>query len=151
MIERRKIFILGVVITAIATLGCGPDKAVTSDMATITLKVGSTDPGLINILIDATDQFGNHGTTAETGLPYPLNVKRKSPYTHTIYIQPGIIVTATITAILDSKNKDEVLSCEVFGPTGQSADKLVMKGNQAVNCRYVSGVPGVEPFKKPPQ
>lgn len=67
----------------------------------------------VNIIVDAVDQFGGHGTNADTGLPYPWDTGRRTPYRHTIYYQPGVIVSVRFEVIL-ATNEGDVVGCKVF-------------------------------------
>jgi hypothetical protein len=66
---------------------------------------------LLNIHIDAVDSRGGSGVNAETGLPYPWDGSRTTPYKHTIYYQPGLVIHATGTVIVGSEEPGDLLTC----------------------------------------
>lgn len=66
-----------------------------------------------NIIIDAIDQFGHHGTNADTGLPYPWDGSKVTPYRHTIYYEPGLIISVRFEVIIGGLLGD-IVGCKVY-------------------------------------
>ena len=60
--------------------------------------------------IDAIDARGGSGTNAETGLPYPWDGSRVTPYQHKLYYEPGLIIHASGSAIMGADEGD-LLTC----------------------------------------
>lgn len=97
----------------------------------------------MNIVIDAVDQFGGHGTNAETGAPYPWDGIRRSPYSHFIYYEPGLFVSVSFTVIIGGKEGD-LVTCTVYDNgkhVPNSAKVAEIKRGSAgasVTCLYTS-------------
>lgn len=155
---KKRIIALLLALSAITLLtgakGCEAQPPATS-MASFHFEAKSTT-GHVVVEIDAMDQFGMHGVSSDGGKPYPFSSFRaasdKAPYKHTIYFEPGLIISATFRVYLSVKDKNEVISCDVFDTTGQKValGTHVTRGDKNAICMFTGGVPGVPAFEKPP-
>jgi DNA-binding XRE family transcriptional regulator len=67
----------------------------------------------VAVTIDAIDSNGGRAVNLETGLPYPSDYTRVTPYTHSIIYTPGVILTVAVTVIMGGEYND-LLRCEIF-------------------------------------
>ncbi len=82
-------------------------------MNTLSIEVVSRPSGKrVSLIVDAIDQYGNHGTNADTGRPYPWDAGRNTPYKHRIFYELGLIVSVRFRAIMGGDPGD-LLGCNV--------------------------------------
>ena len=145
---QRVLAVAVIFATMLTPVGCapaGPSKPDVADLPSFTFVADATNGHKIHIQIDATDQFGNHGhNSAEGGLPYPWDGVRPTIYRHTIYYEPGIIVSARMRIYaLSGVKPGDTLRCwvEVNGvevPASRSS-VTVVGSNSTTVCLYTGG------------
>jgi hypothetical protein len=67
---------------------------------------------LVSIFMDAFDQYGAKMPDAETGRTFPIDLGRKTPYSHGILYTQGFLITVTFVVTLAGEPGD-IVSCDV--------------------------------------
>jgi hypothetical protein len=68
----------------------------------------------VKVKVDAYDQYGSHGMNFNTGHPYPFEEFQRTPFTHPIYYEPGIVLTVFIEVLAADDEDINVIGCKIF-------------------------------------
>lgn len=117
-----------------------PDNAysVSLHVVAMTENTGQHIPGITaRVTINATSQNAPPGANVH-GL-YPFNIYTRLPYTHHIWIQPGIVVHMTLSATADPiLIVGEKLECSLSKRDDELHDTLVLGTNIACVTEYTT-------------
>lgn len=68
---------------------------------------------MVSVVIDASNQYGNSVTNYAAGRNYPWDGTRRTPFSHTIYYQPGIIVATRMEVTMEGEPGD-IIGIKVY-------------------------------------
>lgn len=63
----------------------------------------------VSVFIDAVDQFGGQGINLETGLPYPWDGRKVTPWVHTIAYNQNTVLSIRVEAIMSGDPGDTLV------------------------------------------
>jgi len=113
--NRRLAVFMAATCMAVSVAGCEPIQQGASKPGTpeVVFEIRSSPPGLLaSIHIDATYPDGSPVLNADTGMPYPMDVGRRTPYKHTFAYEPGAYAVLKVVAIVVGEPGD-VVSCSI--------------------------------------